>query len=349
MKHALKINVVFIFALFICLQYSLSHAKKYDCKSIGFDAGLEGVEEFMIQRVADEHYRESQDCIMDGYKQGINYVKAEKAYKNKDYTKALKLYLINAEKGYMAAQAKAGELYFNGMGTEQNYQEAFKWNRLAADQGAGDAWFYLGLAYRNGTGTEKDAEKAIEAFRKAVEQDPKRAKAWAFLALCYKEKGDYAHALEGINRALAINPENSEFMQVQAASYLLHGDTKNAKNSYERLLSQLKSDIEKEKSVEKYSKASWYALMAARFTDAERYASDGLALDAKASELHAYIGHANLLQNSKREALSIYKKYMEQDAEQAALRNKLNNDFSLLKKRYPEKASEIEWAENKLK
>ena len=290
-----------------------------------------------------------EDCIMDGYKQGINYVNAEKAYKNKDYSKALKLYLINAEKGYMAAQAKAGELYFNGMGTEQNYQEAFKWNRLAADQGAGDAWFYLGLAYRNGTGTEKDAEKAIEAFRKAVEKDPKRAKAWAYLALCYKEKGDYAHALEGINRALAISPENIEYMQVQAASYLLHGDTKNAKNSYERLLSQLKIDIEKEKSAAKYSKASWYALMAAHFADAERYANDGLALDAKASELHAYIGHAYLLQNSKREALSIYKKYMEQDAEQAALRNKLNDDFSLLKKRYPEKASEIEWAENKLK
>ena len=336
-------------ALFICLQNSLSHAKGYDCRSIGFDAGLKGVEEFMIQRVAEEHYRESQDCVIDGYKEGINFANAEKAYKNKDYSKALKLFLINAQKGYMPAQARAGELYFNGMGTEQNYQEAFKWSRLAADQGAGDAWFYLGLAYRNGTGTEKDAEKAIEAFRKAVENDPKRAKAWAFLALCYKEKGDYAHALEGINRALAINPDNSEFMQVQAASYLLHGDTKNAKNSYERLLSQLKSDIEKEKSAAKYSKASWYALMASYFTDAERYANDGLALDAKASELHAYIGHAYLLQNSKREALSIYKKYMEQDAEQAALRNKLNDDFSLLKKRYPEKASEIEWAENKLK
>jgi hypothetical protein len=349
MKYSSKIGVVFIFALSICLQYSLSHAKKYDCRSIGFDAGLEGVEEFMLQRVAEEHYRDSQDCIMEGYEDGINYTKAEKAYKKKDYGKALKLFLINAQKGYMPAQVRAGELYFNGLGTEQNYQEAFKWNRLAADQGDGEAWFYLGLAYRNGTGTEKDAEKAIEAFRNTVEKDPKRAKAWAYLALCYKEKGDYAHALEGINRALAISPENIDYLQVQASSFLLKGDTQNAKSSYERLLTQLKADMEKEKTAAKYAKASWYALLAARFADAESYANDGLALDAKASELHAYIGHACLLQNSKREAVAVYKKYMDQDADQAALRNKLNDDFSLLKKRYPERAADIEWAENKLK
>jgi len=348
MKHSLKIGVVLILALFICLHYSLSLAKNYDCKSIGFDAGLKGVEEFMIQNVAEEHYRESQDCIMEGYKEGINYANAEKAYKNKDYSKALKLFLVNAQKGYMAAQAKVGELYFNGMGTEQNYQEAFKWNRLAADQGNADACFFLGLSYRNGTGTEKDAERAIEAFRKTVERDSKRANAWAYLALCYKEKGDYGHALESINRALAISPENRDFMQVQAASYLLQGDTKNAKNSYERLLTELKSDIGKEKTAAKYSKASWYALLTAHFTDAERYANDGLALDAKATELHAYIGHAYLLQNSKLEALAVYKKYVGQDADQAALRNKLNEDFSLLKKQYPEKVSVIEWAENKL-
>jgi tetratricopeptide (TPR) repeat protein len=348
MKLSLKIVVVFILALFICLQYSRSHANNYDCESIGFKAGLKGVEEFMIQRVADEHYRESQDCIMDGYKEGINFANAEKAYKNKDYSKALKLFLLNAQKGYVAAQVRAGELYFNGLGTEQNYQEAFKWYKLAADQGDGDAWFYLGVSYRNGTGTEKDAEKASEAFRKTVAKDPKRAKAWAYLALCYKEKGDYGHSLESINRALAISPENIEYMQVQATSYLLQGDTKNTKNSYEQLLAQLKIDIEKEKTAAKYAKASWYTLMTAHFADAERYANDGLALDAKASELHAYIGHAYLLQNSKREALLVYKKYMEQDTDQAALRNKLNDDFSLLKKRYPERASEIEWVENKL-
>jgi len=348
MKHSSKIGVVFIFALFICLQYSLSHAKNLDCKSIGFDAGLKGVEEYMLQNIAQEHYGESQDCIMEAYKQGINYANAEKAYRNKDYSKALKLYLINAQKGYMAAQVRAGELYFNGLGTEQNSQEAFKWFGLAADQGNVDAWFHMGLSYRNGTGTDKDGEKAIAAFRKTVEKDPKRAKAWAYLALCYKEKGDYGHALESINRALAISPENMEYMQVQATSYLFQGDTKNTKNSYEQLLAQLKIDVEKEKTAAKYAKASWYTLMTAHFADAERYANDGLALDAKASELHAYIGHAYLLQNSKREALLVYKKYMEQDADQSALRNKLNDDFSLLKKRYPERASEIEWAENKL-
>jgi hypothetical protein len=110
MKHLSKIGVVVILVLFICLQYSLSHAKKYDCRSIGFDAGLEGAEEFMVQRVAEEHYRDSQDCIMDGYKEGVNYTNAERAYKNKDYSKALKLFLINAQKGYMAAQEKVGEL-----------------------------------------------------------------------------------------------------------------------------------------------------------------------------------------------------------------------------------------------
>jgi predicted Zn-dependent protease len=349
MKYSLKIGVVLILALFICLHHSLILAKNYDCKSIGFDAGLKGVDSFMLEKVTDDHYGESRDCIMEGYEQGMNYADAQKAYGNKNYSKALKLFLVNAQKGYAAAQVKAGELYFNGMGTEQNYQEAFKWYKLAADQGDDDAWFHLGLSYRNGMGTEKDAEKAIEAFRKTVEKDPKREKAWAYLAMCYKEKGDYGRALECINRALAISPDNIEYMQVQAASYLLHGDAKNAKNSYGQLLAQLKIDTEKEKSAGKYSKASWYALMAAHFADAERYANDGLALDAKASELHAYIGHSYLLQNSKREALSVYKKYMEQDAEQAALRNKLNEDFSLLKKRYPERASEIEWAENKLK
>jgi predicted Zn-dependent protease len=348
MKHSSKIGVVFIFALSVCLQYSLSHAKGYDCRSIGFDAGLKGVEEYMLQRVAEEHYGDSQDCIIDAYKEGINYTNAEKAYKKKDYVKALKLFLVNAQKGYEAAQVRAGELYFNGLGTEQNYQEAFKWYSLAAAQGNADALFHLGLSYRNGTGAEKNPEQAIEMFRKAAEKDPRMANSWAYLALCYKEKGEYAHALEGIQRALAISPENIEYMQVQASSYLLKGDTQNAKNSYERLLTQLKPDMEKEKTAAKYAKASWYALLAARFAEAESYANDGLALDANASEFHAYIGHAYLLQNSKRESISIYKKYMEQDADQAAHRNKLNDDFSLLKKRYPERASEIEWAQKKL-
>jgi hypothetical protein len=106
--------------------------------------------------------------------------------------------------------------------------------------------------------------------------------------------------------------------------------------------------MEKEKTAAKYAKASWYALLTGRFADAEQYANDGLALDAKAAELHAYIGHAYLLQNSKRESLSMYKKYMDQNADQAASKSKLNNDLSLLKKRYPEKASSIEWAEKKL-
>ncbi len=191
----------------------------------------------------------------------------------------------------------------------------------------------------------------VDAFKKAAELNPKAVSIWKNLALSYKEKNDYKNAIASINRAIEINPGDHEVMDIQASTYLLSGDIEKAGQSYGKALELLLKDIEKEKTAEKYGSASWCALFVQRFSDAEKYAKEGLSIDLSAHWIHVNLGHAYLFQDKKTEAIAEYRKFIEQDQSNRKTEfiKALKEDFSLLKKRYPDKTTLIEWAEKELR
>ena len=77
---------------------------------------------------------------------------------------------VGADKGDIIAQLKLGEMYYFGIGVEQNYGKAMRWIRKAAKQGNPRAQYYLGENNLKGLVRGKNFRRAVKWYRKAVEQ-----------------------------------------------------------------------------------------------------------------------------------------------------------------------------------
>jgi tetratricopeptide (TPR) repeat protein len=354
--YIVRIFILIVLAsVYLIVACPDAFSTELDCRTFGYALGLKGIGEHKVYSLAQHHYarfhERFRDCVIEGYKDSKEYTDAEKAYQEKDYGTAFNLFLKNAQRGYMLSQLRTADLYFLGLGTARDFGEAFKWYKKAADRGSVKGLFKTGLAYKTGRGTEKNIDRAIDAFKKVVEKDPLSDNAWGNLALCYKQKGEYEHSLESINQSITINPANPDFRQIQAEVFLLSGDIENSSKAHEKALNLLIRNIDKQRSPVRYLHAAHSALFMANFKDSERYAWDGIALNSNAYELYSHLGHAYLLQHMKHEAIAMYREYMERiegDLMTPYL-NSLRKDFLLLKKRYPDDISLIEWAEEKLK
>lgn len=93
---------------------------------------------------------------------------AEAAYRNRDYTKAEKLFRPAANRGEPLAQYRIGEMYNLGQGVPKDYAEAVKWYAKAADQNYTQAELNLGVLYYNGQGVPLDYIAALKLFLKAA-------------------------------------------------------------------------------------------------------------------------------------------------------------------------------------
>ena len=60
---------------------------------------------------------------------------ANEAYDNEDYEKALSLYLNLADRNDPFVLTRLGDMYYYGLGAEQDYDLSLKYNQLAADMG----------------------------------------------------------------------------------------------------------------------------------------------------------------------------------------------------------------------
>ena len=85
-----------------------------------------------------------------------DYLKGLVAYKNKDYTTALMLWLPLTNTGNANAQFMIGKLYMELVGDRKNPNKAEYWFRRAAENGHLEAQTTLGLMYFNGDGIDKD-------------------------------------------------------------------------------------------------------------------------------------------------------------------------------------------------
>jgi tetratricopeptide (TPR) repeat protein len=67
---------------------------------------------------------------------------------------------------------------------------------------------------------DKDFDGAIADYTKAIEVDPKFAEAFKFRGLSKSLKGDWKGCLTDINAALALSPENIDFLSTRAFTHL---------------------------------------------------------------------------------------------------------------------------------
>lgn len=100
---------------------------------------------------------------------------AYKAYSEKDYVTAFRIYRHLAKQGIVIAQYKLGVMYENGQGIMQHNKHAVYCYQKAAEQGYALAQNNLGWMYENGCGIEQNYEHAAFWYRKAAEQGHGRA------------------------------------------------------------------------------------------------------------------------------------------------------------------------------
>ena len=85
--------------------------------------------------------------ICGGLSAGTDLKSAKRAYDQKDYAAAFKVFNPMAEQGNAEAQCYLGKMYLMGQGVLEDQDEAIKWFRVSADQGNADAQFFLGSYY----------------------------------------------------------------------------------------------------------------------------------------------------------------------------------------------------------
>lgn len=100
----------------------------------------------------------------DEFKNGMQ------AYKNNDFTTALKFFKPLAKKGDPMAQYQLGLMYGKGEGVPEDFKEAVKWSRLSAEQGYDKGQYNLGVHYSRGWGVPQDNIKALEWWTLAADQ-----------------------------------------------------------------------------------------------------------------------------------------------------------------------------------
>lgn len=92
-----------------------------------------------------------------------------RAYEQKDYTTAFRLWLSLAEQGNARAQFNVALMYQSGRGVTKDIEQAAHWYRKAAEQGDAEAHGELARTYASGDGVPKDYTQALIWAEKGAE------------------------------------------------------------------------------------------------------------------------------------------------------------------------------------
>ncbi len=138
------------------------------------------------------------------------------AYRQGDFTAAMRLLRPLADAGDAKAEFHLGRMYALGQGVGQDPRQAVAWYRKAAERGDAEAEFVLGVMSLDRSGASQDAGQAVAWLRKAadkgvfnaqfrlgmmyakgasgLEPDPIAARMWLSLA-AERAENAYVHAL----------------------------------------------------------------------------------------------------------------------------------------------------------
>jgi TPR repeat protein len=97
------------------------------------------------------------------------------AYKNREYSLALKKWLPYAEHGNKNIQYIIGAMYSRGQGVQVDDFESNKWYKLAAEQGLADAQYYYGANLQLGRGVAQNYEESVKWLLLAAKQNNSKA------------------------------------------------------------------------------------------------------------------------------------------------------------------------------
>ncbi len=97
------------------------------------------------------------------------YVQEHGECHTKNLENALTLYTTAASKGYLKAQVKTGEIYYQGDWVKRDYKKAGYWYEKAAEQGDAYSQYVAGYMYVNGQGTKKNYIQGVKWLQLSVE------------------------------------------------------------------------------------------------------------------------------------------------------------------------------------
>lgn len=125
-----------------------------------------------------------------------------------NYAEAMKWFQASAEQGYALSQNALANMYFSATGVDTDYALAVHWWLLASEQGISDSQNNLAVAYRDGLGVTKDPKAAIRWFEKAAFQ--KDIEAMISLGGVYHNEGNSEMAYAWWYVASSIGNENAK-------------------------------------------------------------------------------------------------------------------------------------------
>lgn len=103
--------------------------------------------------------------------EGIRFMEhreALKAYKSRDYERAMSLWKEEVKHKNDQAMTNIGLMYLKGEGVEKNFTTAREWFEKASEYGNDSANYNLALMYQTKLGVEEDQDAAVDYFRRAV-------------------------------------------------------------------------------------------------------------------------------------------------------------------------------------
>lgn len=174
------------------------------------------------------------------------------------------------------------------------------------------------------------------------------------VALFYLNKGNEISALTYADEALKLNPNNINAWALKGSIFLSHNyyNIKYAETAYHKAFEACLINLKSNRSEDDYKSAVWYALMSSDFNEALKVAKEGLSLFPEDGNLELNNAHVMLLVGRKKEALDLYKKAYADLQRSERYRDRAmqvtTDDFANLMRRYPDKASELKWAEEKI-
>lgn len=139
----------------------------------------------------------------------MKHKEALKAYKAKNYEKALSIWREEVKAENDQAMANLGLMYLKGEGVEKDFSQAKDWFDKASTYDNASANYNLALMYQTKIGVKEDRVKAIDYFRKAVKSEHQGAN-FRLGLLLLQDRTDEALVREGfecmLNAALSGHP-----------------------------------------------------------------------------------------------------------------------------------------------
>lgn len=97
-----------------------------------------------------------------------DFISAERAFENHQYTEAFNEFYKLAQKGDYRAQYYVGKMYLEGLGTNKDDKKALEYIKNSADKRYDSAQALLGYLYEEGKILSQDKRKAVELYKEAA-------------------------------------------------------------------------------------------------------------------------------------------------------------------------------------